>query len=163
MSFTGEGTGNTGGFVGTTPPPLWRNFYTPTGTWATNTAYAGEYTISETDAGYVLAARIDVSTSGTPDAGSLEVNYLPPGWELDTDRLPGGALRTLVGYGLLLEGGVGYKGPIYAYLSSPTAVTIAYLSNASTMTAVTRTAPTTIGATDHVQIQLYGVPVARAA
>ena len=69
----------------------WKAF-TPTGSWTTNTTYAGHYRI----VGDTMSITCKVSLSGAPDASNLTIN-LPSGWAVDTNKIEVNAVTTPVG------------------------------------------------------------------
>jgi len=131
--------------------------YTPTGSWTTNTTYAGYWR----RVGDSIEVRADIATSGAPNSSVLRVN-LPSGITIDTAKIPGVLSQfTVVGTGGLSDSSTtAHK--LYAAYYSTTSVEIRFQSAATSTNAqttqVTQANPITFGAGDSVNIQ-FKVPV----
>ena len=131
--------------------------YTPTGSWTTNTTYAGYWR----RVGDSIEVRADIATSGAPTSSVLRVN-LPSGITIDTAKIPGVLSQfTVVGTGGLSDSSTtAHK--LYAAYYSTTSVEIRFQSAATSTNAqttqVTQANPITFGAGDSVNIQ-FKVPV----
>jgi hypothetical protein len=140
-----------------TYPSAWESF-TPTGTWSSNTTYAGKWR----RVGDSIEVQTLVSTSGAPTSADLSVN-IPnsASWTIDTAKGSFTGLSTILdGVVHVLDGGTAlYSGvPVY---SSTTAVLLRVHAAGGTFTTTTtinQALPITFGNTDAVGVY-YRVPI----
>lgn len=135
----------------------WKSF-TPTGSWNTNTTYAGYYR----RVGDTLEVQIKISLAGAPNAAALTIN-LPSGLTIDTAKLASNSGTSTDSFGKIyyFDSGVSsYIGEL-AY-SSTTSVGARYLDDSGTNIAVpadiSSTAPHTWGASDFL-VARYSAPI----
>ena len=133
--------------------------FTPTGSWSTNTTYAGMWR----RVGDSIQMQGLVSTSGAPTAASLTVNIVnSAGWTIDTAKLAyANANNDNLGQTSMLDSGVqNYNGTI-SY-SSTTAFAILVFQAAATFlnrSPVSNTVPITFGASDTVSFITTFIPI----
>lgn len=135
----------------------WKSF-TPTGSWDTNTTYAGYYR----RVGDTLEVQTKISLAGAPNAAALTIN-LPSGLTIDTAKLASNSGTSTDSFGKIyyFDSGVNsYIGEL-AY-SSTTSVGARYLDDSGTNIAVpadiSSTAPHTWGASDFL-VARYSAPI----
>lgn len=130
--------------------------YTPTGSWTTNTTYAGKWR----RIGVEMEVQVQINTSGAPTAGTLTVN-IPSGYSIDTASLvnSGADTQLIDSTGSIYEGGEITL--IQASVYSTTSVffrcwntTLTYLAHAD----VGNTTPITFGAGDYI-VCTFRVPI----
>ena len=130
--------------------------YTPTGSWVTNTTYAGYWR----RVGDSIEVRARVSTSGAPTAASLTVS-IPSGLSIDTTK----AINTTatlgsLGIATINDSGLSTYTGVVQYQST-TSVSVLVNNAAGTYTVeadVTATVPFSFGASDKVDI-FFSVPI----
>jgi hypothetical protein len=131
------------------------NTWTPTGSWSTNTTYAGKWRQVGTDAEF----QVEVATSGAPTNASLTVN-LPSGMVIDTSKIPGTILYQNFGIATFMDNGIASYTSRVSY-SSTTSVVL-YIANTggtySQSVLASATAPFTFGASDAVYAT-FKVPI----
>lgn len=122
--------------------------YTPTGSWVTNTTYAGKWR----RVGDSMEIDVLVTTSGAPTAAQLTVN-LPSGYTIDTSKLstasPSAAAFTFESSGVAVDSGNRSRFITATYSSTTAIAPIA--EDATGGTGITATAPFTFGSGDYVQ------------
>lgn len=130
------------------PVTDWQSF-TPTGTWVTNTTYAGRWR----RVGDSMEAQVYVLLTGAP-TGDFTVN-LPSGYAIDTAKLPVATDgRDSIGIANAGDVGVGSHVGITTYATS-TSVSVFGDDGSGRFTA---TSPFTFGSTDFVSIE-FKVPI----
>ena len=137
----------------------WTSF-TPTGSWTSNTTYAGSYRL----VGDELSVRVRMDITGTPTNANLTIN-LPTGWIINTSAIPGTNLNNAYwrfGYAILRdEGAAGYMGSVDSYNStSLVRVTTSNITGTYPVhgTNISNTVPFTWANTDKITIH-FSVPV----
>ena len=113
--------------------------FTPSGTFTTNTTYAGCWSRD----GEKMKIRYALTFSGAPNSTALYLN-MPSGYVIDTARIPGASAagQVQLGGGFLLDAGVNaYRGSTHY---KDTTTIYAFYSNPGIGT-VTQAAPFTIG------------------
>lgn len=143
------------GFGGTTSD--WQT-YTPTGSFTTNTTYTGRWR----RVGDTMEGQVYISFSGAPNAVTLTDIQIPSGYTIDTAKLTNtGTDTNWVGGGEMLGNAGATAYPIFAGYRSTTSIR-PFLSNATatydTAAAITNNAPTTLGASDSIQVT-FRVPI----
>lgn len=140
-------------YVYGTPITDWAAF-TPTGSWVTNTTYAGRYR----RVGDSAEIQTFILTSGAP-SGTLTALNLPTGLVIDTSKLSNGsgALNALGTITLTSGSGAKFWSGAVWY---NTTTSVTPKSNISTgdLGAITATVPGTFGAADGINIT-YKVPI----
>ncbi len=134
----------------------WKSF-TPTGSWVTNTTYAGRYRL----VGDSLEVRYQLDLTGAPTNASLTLN-LPSGFTIDTTKtISGTSAYTILGHAMLRDTGSSGYDAMLAY-TSPTSVIVRAKDSSSTYTSaatsLSSTIPFTWANTDQVMAYL-SVPV----
>jgi hypothetical protein len=142
---------------GTLPPAAnaWESF-TPTGSWTTNTTYAGHYRII----GDTMEVTCKVSLSGAPDASNLTIN-LPSGWAVDTNKIEVNSVTTPVGECVIRDTSPGGSYVGVVMYSSTTAVRVLIQQANSTYTSlgsVTNLIPITLASGDYIHLK-YKFPI----
>lgn len=89
--------------------------WTPTGTWSTNTTYAGKWRRN----GHMMQMSVTVTLAGAPTSATFTLN-LPSGYQIDTTALEGTTLKRLLGAGWLLDNGTGNYSANVSYASATT-------------------------------------------
>lgn len=137
--------------------------WTPTGSWSSNTTYAGKYRRVGDSAEF----DITVQTSGAPTSATLTAN-LPSGIVIDTNKLTNTSafVQSLQSNGTITDASAGGSAMAgVAYLNT-TSVTLAYLDVTSAskiglttpLTPITQAVPMTWAASDAVEVY-FKVPV----
>lgn len=134
-----------------TPVTDWVS-YTPTGSWVSNTTYAGYWRRVGKDMEY----RIRLTLTGAPTATSMTINYLPSGLAIDTSVLNSTATDGTqpVGLAVVKSAGTNYLGGIYYNGTSTVAVVVhnAASTYATYSTNVTATVPATFASGDSIEV-----------
>jgi hypothetical protein len=133
----------------------WTNF-TPTGSWSSNTTYAGKYR----RVGDTLEVDVTLSLAGTPTTASLTVN-LPSGLTIDTAKLSGPGSEQFLGHGLIADASpTAYIAASVLY-GSTTSVAIRYhnIDNSrAELNGVSQSAPVAWANDDKINFR-YTVPI----
>lgn len=135
--------------------------FTPTGTWS-NTTYAARYEVRETEDGFLMGLQLVMGFSGTPSGSSgVTLSISPSGWEIDGTRVA--SIIQPFGWGFFQDASTGAnRGPIMVARSG-TALSLLYLSAASTMAIVTPSTPLSIASGDSFRASCWDVAVKRVA
>lgn len=148
-----------GYFVGTVPATGnlgdWTSF-TPTGSWSTNTTYAGHYKQIGDD----VHVRMRIDLAGAPDAAALTLG-LPPGFFVDSGKLAGIGTFWPVGTARLNDTGTAVYVGLITYDDSAGALRVESIDaggSSATATAVFETSPFTWASGDQVFAE-FSVPV----
>ncbi len=137
-----------------TPVTDWVS-YTPTGSWVSNTTYAGKWRrVGDTMEGQAL-----VTTSGAPTSANLSVN-IPAGCTINTSAMANGVdNRYQVGNAVILDSGTTvYQGA--AMFNTTTAIGLYSIDDAAgavTRTSVTQASPMTWASGDNIAFN-FSVP-----
>ena len=132
--------------------------FTPTGTWTTNTTYAGKYRRVGDSAEFA----VNISLAGAPNAAQLQLN-IPFGLSIDTTKIltSNPDLDSKFGFVRVLDGGtLAYAGGTVGY-ASPTSLNVYVQYTAGTYanpTAITQAVPFTFGSGDGVSA-IFSVPI----
>lgn len=137
-----------------TPVTDWQS-YTPTGSWAANSTYTGQWRRVGSD----MEVQAQVALSGLPTAASLTVN-IPSGYTIDTSRLVNSSAIQGSFLGTASGKSAGSLNQWIVKYSSTTAVGLYYQSGVANanMTAIDATHPGTFASGDNVNLT-FKVPI----
>lgn len=134
----------------------WQSF-TPTGSWTTNSAYAGRYR----RVGDTAEIQVELVLTGAPSAGNLTLN-LPPGLVIDTAKLANGTGVLMANSSAQLttgSGSAGWFGGMFYSTTTSVLVKTNQTTPAGTFNTVTPTVPGTFGNGDALNFK-FDVPIA---
>lgn len=129
--------------------------FTPTGSWVSNTTYAGYYRI----VGDTMDVQYLVSTSGAPTSTGLTLN-LPSGRVIDTNKVVAavdGVSSLLDSEGFINDSGA-RAGMTKAVYKNTTSFYVGRDTGSGTVDQITQANPITFGAGDSVQL-IISVPI----
>lgn len=129
--------------------------FTPTGTWATNTTYTGQWR----KVGEEMEVRAQIDLTGAPNAAQMTIN-IPNSKIIDTTKLSSDTSNFTLGKASLKDGGNVYHA-VQATYNSTTSVTFirAFVNGTNIInSAVSETSPFTWGTGDSAFIQ-FTVPI----
>lgn len=135
--------------------------YTPTGSFTTNTVYSGRWR----RVGDLMEGQIYITFTGSPNAVTLTDIQIPTGYTIDTSKLAAGTNTdsNWVGGGHMLANTGTITYPLMVAYRSTTSVR-AFLQNSSstydTLSSITNTQPSSLGASDTIQMS-FRVPISQ--
>jgi hypothetical protein len=141
--------------VQASPQSDWESF-TPTGSWSTNTTYAG----FKKRIGDMMYASVKVTTSGAPDAATLVIN-IPDGLTINTAKIFNDVNNDTLGLANVEDSGTGVYSGAVSYVSSTTVGPGAFNDGGTfeDSTPITNTFPMTFANNDVVWFE-FKVPIA---
>lgn len=130
--------------------------FTPTGSWTTNTTYAGKYRRS----GDSIDLDYYIVTAGAPSSGTLYVNMPTIGGSallINSSKISLQSNNsTFLSNGNIRDQGTTNYGPVYASWDSTSRMIV---QSGASINLVTPTAPMTWANTDTLTLKVFGVPV----
>jgi hypothetical protein len=130
--------------------------FTPTGSWSTNTTYAGKYR----RVGDSIEVEATISLAGAPTAATLTVN-LPSGLTMDTGKISGPGSESILGSAMAVDASPFTLIPGIVLYNSTSSVAIrshAESGTAVTLAVVNATAPVTFASGDKVMLK-FSAPI----
>lgn len=125
--------------------------FTPTGTWSTNTTYAG----FERRVGDTLEFQILITLAGAPNSVQLTLG-VPGSRTVNESKLISSTSQSIIGYGWLGDAGTGQGLVIMRYDKATDVIIVqAHSSSSASVVTVTQAAPITFAINDNLSLVGY--------